>query len=573
MFSTEERVAMATRCRDCDAVPKVPDAGAVFEMPDGRRVQIMHNGLRVIADGYYGQWMTDLIRLCRGHHETQEERLFHEVVKRLPADATMIELGGFWAYYSLWFLMNQPERRAVVIEPEPIHLAIGQENAALNGLSPEFKLGFAGGTYASDLPFHAEKSGPIQLPRYSVEHLMQEQGWTSLTLLHADIQGAETEMLESCREMFRAGRIDWVFVSTHAHQISNDPLTHQRCLAILRDCGGVIEAEHDVHESFSGDGLIVARFCPAPRDWVPVSLSSNRASQSLFRHLAYDLHESGQAVAQMQGELEDRSSAPASLHNSLRPSGILYTLEADGPLGTSGDTLLLPDDKVISAAVREAGAWDIEDVEAFASRMAPDRRYTLVDIGANIGLFSRQLVRRSEQIDEIICIEPEAGNFKALRYNLDAVKPQAALFNLALGSANGESQFFRDSDNIGNYSLNSDAMRDRPFDSVTVPVRETRFWMTERLRDAAAILWKSDTQGSDEVIVSGTPMEIWERVDVALMEMWRIAKPDFDRDAFRERIESFPNRQLGSVGGVTASEILDYLRAEDWQFQNLLLWR
>lgn len=67
---------MAARCRDCDDVPKVADAGEVLETPEGERIQIMHNGLRVVADGYYGQWMTDLIRLCRGHHETQEERIF-----------------------------------------------------------------------------------------------------------------------------------------------------------------------------------------------------------------------------------------------------------------------------------------------------------------------------------------------------------------------------------------------------------------------------------------------------------------------------------------------------------------
>lgn len=302
----EERVAIATRCRDCDVVPKVVEAGAVFDMPEGGRVQIMHNGLRVVADGYYGQWMTDLIRLCRGHHEPQEERLFHEVVKHLAPDARMIELGGHWSYYSLWFLMNQPDRRSVVIEPEPTHLAVGQANAALNALAPNIKPGFAGGSFAPSVDFTTEVSGNLQLPRYSVEHLMQEEGWPHLSMLHCDIQGAETEVLDSCRDLFRQRRIDWVFVSTHAHQISGDPLTHYRCLEILRDCGATIEAEHDVHESFSGDGLIVARFCPAPAGWTPVHLSANRASQSLFRHLAYDLAEIRDENARLKAEVEAR---------------------------------------------------------------------------------------------------------------------------------------------------------------------------------------------------------------------------------------------------------------------------
>lgn len=562
---------MATRCRDCDDVPKVADAGEVFETPDGERIQIMHNGLRVVADGYYGQWMTDLIRLCRGHHETQEERIFHEVVKRLPSDATMLEMGGFWAYYTLWFLMNQPDRRALVIEPEPTHLEVGKTNAALNGLNPKFRQGFAGGSFAPELLFQTEVSGQLMLPRYSVAHLMQEEGWNKLSLLHCDIQGAETEVLESCRDLFVARQIDWVFVSTHAHQISGDPLTHQRCVAILRDCGAIIECEHDVHESFSGDGLIVGRFGPAPRDWVPIHLSTNRASRSLFRHLAYDLHESRQHNADLTSKLAIHSD-PDPVHQALRPTGRVYVLERDGPLGEAGSALLLPEDRVISPEVRTQAAWDLGNVEAFASRVPSNKSYTLVDIGANIGLFSRQLAHRLDQLNRILCVEPEPNNFEALRYNLSRLEDRVAFFKLALGSADGQFEFFRDAENIGNYSLNSDAMRGRPFDSVSVPVREAGGWMREQLQDAPALLWKSDTQGSDEVIAARTPLEIWNRVDVALLEMWRIAKPDYDRDAFRARLESFPNLQLGERN-VTPGDVIDYLAADDWQFQNLLLWR
>ena len=52
----------------------------------------MHNGLRVVADGYCGSWMTELIERCHGHHEPQEERAFYEVITRLGHNATMMEL-------------------------------------------------------------------------------------------------------------------------------------------------------------------------------------------------------------------------------------------------------------------------------------------------------------------------------------------------------------------------------------------------------------------------------------------------------------------------------------------------
>jgi FkbM family methyltransferase len=562
---------MGARGRDCDSVPKVADAGMVFEQPDGERVQIMHNGLKVVADGYYGQWMTDLIRICRGHHETQEERLFHEVVKTLPADGTMIELGGFWSYYSLWFLMNHPERRSVVVEPEPNNLAVGKANAALNDLWPKFLSGFAGGSFAESLPFPCEVSGEMPLPRYSVPHLMDQEGWDKLNLLHMDVQGAETEVVESCRALFQQKRIDWIFVSTHHHQISGDALTHQKCLAILRECGATIEAEHDVHESFSGDGLIVARFCPAPRDWRPVEISSNRASTSLFRHPGYDLDRALTAEEWLKKEL-GRIEQERSHHQALKRGGDLFQLQEDGPLGSAGDMLLLPSDQVMSPSVRAHAAWDLGNLDGFAERIDPKRLHTLVDVGANIGLFSRQLAHRSAAIERFVCVEPETNNFAALRYNLAFLGEKARLFNVALGAEEGELEFFRDSNNIGNYSLNADAMRNRPFDSVRVQVRRTAAWMQEQLSDAEAILWKSDTQGWDELIIANTPMEIWNRVQVALIEIWRIAKPDYDRAAFEERVASFPNRLLGGRE-VTAADVLDYLSSDDWQFDDLLLWR
>jgi len=121
-LSVEGRVAMTARCRDCDPLPKVEHAGQIFFADDGTPVQIMHNGLRMLAGGYHGGWMARVIKLCRGHHEPQEERAFHEVLRHVPAQAAMLEIGGFWSYYSLWFLLENPLRRALVIEPDPVNL-------------------------------------------------------------------------------------------------------------------------------------------------------------------------------------------------------------------------------------------------------------------------------------------------------------------------------------------------------------------------------------------------------------------------------------------------------------------
>ena len=288
-MSLEERIDLAVSCRDCDILPKANDAGAVITDSDGARVQAMHNGLRMLADGYCGAWMTDLIRRCGGHHEPQEERVFHEVVARMAPDASMIELGAWWSFYSLWFLQAHPGRTAVALEPDPERRALGAANAARNHLAPYFLDGFIGGTEADAVPFRLDSGQDIAIPRRTVPALMAQSGIATLDLLHCDAQGAEYDVLSSCAALLQAGRIRTVMVSTHHHSISGDPLTHQRCLAVIEHCGGAVFAEHDVHESFSGDGLIAARFGPDQAAWPTIPLSFNRYSSSLFRNPLYDL--------------------------------------------------------------------------------------------------------------------------------------------------------------------------------------------------------------------------------------------------------------------------------------------
>ena len=282
-MSLDERVEMATWCRDADLLPRAEGAGTVSTAPDGARHQTMHNGLRVHADGYCGAWMTELIRRCAGVHEPQEERVFAEILARLPPYATMIELGAWWGFYSLWFLHAHPARRAIALEPDPERRALGAANAALNHLAPIFIDGFVGATSSPAEPFRLDSGVAITIPRRSVPDLMAAHAITILDVLHCDAQGAEIDVLSSCRDLLREGRIRTIVVSTHHHSITGDKLTHQSCLALVEDAGGTVIAEHDVQESFSGDGLIAARFGPDQAAWPMIPLSRNRAATSLFR--------------------------------------------------------------------------------------------------------------------------------------------------------------------------------------------------------------------------------------------------------------------------------------------------
>lgn len=287
--ANEYRVKLTTSCRDSDAIPKVANAGQTITR-NGAKLQIMHNGLQVLYGGYHGDWMAEIIENLKGHHEPQEEVVFDAILKRLGPESSMIELGCFWSYYSLWFLQGFPLRRAVGVEPDPLHIQIGLQNAKLNGLNLEIRHGYIGQESVQDELFETESSGSIKVPAVSPSALVREFSNDGIIdILHCDTQGAEIFTLLDCEGLFKEKRIRFAVISTHAMQITGSALTHQTCLQLVKDFGGQVLVEHDVHESYSGDGLVVAYFGDEELDFPKIDISRNRYSESLFPNPIFEL--------------------------------------------------------------------------------------------------------------------------------------------------------------------------------------------------------------------------------------------------------------------------------------------
>ncbi len=273
---------MTCGCHDADAIPKVPGAGSVFRR-DGRRVQRMHQGILVPADGYYGAWMTEVIRRLRGHHEPQEELLVHHLLPYCRPGTRIVEIGTFWAYYTAWFLSVVPGGTAVCLEPDANNAACGRETLTLNGLAATWAMGAAGRRHVAAAPFRRESDGQaVVLPVHGLASLLDEVGRGPIELLHVDAQGAELPFLESLADPGTRGLVRFVVVSTHHERISGSPSTHEDCLRTIRRLGGTVLEEHSVEESFSGDGLVVASFDPADATIALPPISRNEAARSLF---------------------------------------------------------------------------------------------------------------------------------------------------------------------------------------------------------------------------------------------------------------------------------------------------
>ncbi len=290
--SESERADMTISCHDTDSIYKVKDAGKIIR--EGKNeLQIMHNGLKVLAGGYYGDWMVDIIKKLRGHHEPQEEFAFFKILKEIDTKRPnyMIELGSFWSYYSLWFAKENQNNHNICCEPDPNNIQIGKNNAKINKLNGVKFIQSAAGSQdgkSITLEMDSDKNRTIEAPVRSVDSLMQENNWPRLDILHMDVQGQEIDALIGAVNTIKNGKLRFLFVSTHHYIFSGDPLTHKKCLDFITQNGGNIIAQHSVLESFSGDGLIVASFYDNDNG-INIHLSVNSSQDSLFRPFEVDL--------------------------------------------------------------------------------------------------------------------------------------------------------------------------------------------------------------------------------------------------------------------------------------------
>jgi FkbM family methyltransferase len=300
----KRRIAMTVSCHDCDFIPKVEAAGTVVAASPFP-YQLMHNGVRVLEHCYYGPWMTELIRLLRGHHEPQEEKVFYELLTHIDAGSTMVELGAFWSYYSLWFQHAVANANNFMVEPDPNNLEVGRKNFAMNGRSGHFINASSGSKSTIGEPFYCESDGSTRsIPRLAVDDLVDQHKINRIELLLADVQGAELKALEGASRTIDAGKLRFVLVSTHHHSISHDPILHQKCLHFLRSRGAYILAEHSVSESYCGDGMIAASFLAIDRAIPEIPISRNTASQSLFPETEFDLAKTYEELDTLRPRLE-----------------------------------------------------------------------------------------------------------------------------------------------------------------------------------------------------------------------------------------------------------------------------
>ena len=232
----QKRIDEVLACEDNLAIPRVKNAG---EISNGK--QYMHNGIRVNLGSYYGPEYAKMLLLSKGVHEPQEEKIFMEVLKRLQPGSLMMELGAFWSFYSMWFNKEIEGAVNIMIEPDSFNIGQGKRNFKLNGMKGEFIQSFIG------------REENKQENIIAIDQLVERRQISYIDILHSDIQGYEYDMLLGARRTFGENKVGYVFISTHSNEV------HYKCLDLLKGHEYFIITSVDLEDTFSEDGLIVAR--------------------------------------------------------------------------------------------------------------------------------------------------------------------------------------------------------------------------------------------------------------------------------------------------------------------------
>lgn len=198
----------------------------------------------------------------------------------------------------------------------------------------------------------------------------------------------------------------------------------------------------------------------------------------------------------------------------------LLILNRETELGEKNTNIYIEPDDVIYRSVMLKGTWCAEESHYLSSLL--EANSVLLDLGANVGLISLQVVNINPNFYQVIAVEPRRNTNKNLILNLEkpcsqkGVRLQVCKF--ALGSTSGKFPIYTEKSNIGNSSLLKELTPAAEFEIITV--RAANDFYNELLIKSRSIVIKSDLQGMDIEVLLNFPMIFWENVIGGIIEIW-----------------------------------------------------
>lgn len=244
----------------------------------------------------------------------------------------------------------------------------------------------------------------------------------------------------------------------------------------------------------------------------------------------------------------------------------LLRLSRNYELGPRGTVIELPRDRVIFESVRQKGSYSPQ-ISRFISdglelAVNQQEKSAVLDIGANSGLVTLQIINRVRKSYEYYLFEPLPKHVHAIQHNLSTVSGAFTLHihEVALSGKNGTAKFYTEGLNFGNSSFLQDSIVNQSEQIVTeVPTRDTAELFENFENKFARLFIKSDTQGMDACILARLPTGVWDRVERAAIEI--LALPEIDPEDVTNVLAKFSHfRRLSWDAGMESHASLEEIQ-------------
>lgn len=238
-------------------------------------------------------------------------------------------------------------------------------------------------------------------------------------------------------------------------------------------------------------------------------------------------------------------SGATPIGNSSTGNSILK-LRFRSALGVKGTEIELPKDGAIYEHVRKSGSWETNSSYFLSKALRQlegkslNTKIAFVDLGANSGLVTLQTMRYAQTQNVVLMVEPLPNHVQAIRRNLQTLQTNSYLFHIfefALGRESGYVDIFTDEKNHGNSSLLLDAMENSPHLQKKIAIKRSEDFFSQYLGAFDYIVIKSDLQGMDACVLSKIPIEKFESIQSAVVEVWALPEINpMDVDKFIDAI-------------------------------------
>ena len=266
------------------------------------------------------------------------------------------------------------------------------------------------------------------------------------------------------------------------------------------------------------------------------------------------------------------------------PNGnAIIRLNDNGPLGSKGDLIQVPEDGIIYKDVVRYGFWEPEESMFLAQGIQEvpsdqNSNTVLIDIGANSGLITRQTLNLANSRCDVVLFEPLKKHTDAIEFNVQPFMPrhQIRIEQVGLSDQNSSAHLFTDLSNKGNSSVFQSAIADAHHEVNDIILVSTHEYFTTHLNAYDHFVLKCDTQGLDASILSKIPSDMWTKVQRAVIEVWAIPEvQEADVDALLPSLEDFPivawDAEIDTA--VSIAEVRDFWLSRSGESRNLFLRR